>query len=43
MRERGADVTRIVLPGCNHFQANYAAGDADGPWVAPAVGWMRSH
>lgn len=43
IRGRGADVTRIFLPGCNHFEANYAAGDPDGPWVGPAADWMRSH
>ncbi len=43
LRARGADVTRIVLPGCNHFQANYAAGDADGPWVDAAADWMGGH
>lgn len=41
LRAQGGAVDRIVLDGCNHFQASYAAGDGDGPWVDAAVAWMR--
>jgi len=43
MRTAGADVERLVLPGRNHGSASFAAGEADGPWVVPAVSWMRRH
>lgn len=43
LAQLGCDVTRIVLPGCNHFEAHYASGDANGPWLSHAVNWMRNH
>jgi arylformamidase len=39
----GGDVQRIVLPGCNHFTASYAGGEANGPWVPKAIEWMTRH
>ena len=36
----GVPVQRIVLPGRDHFSASTACGEADGPWVGPAVSWM---
>lgn len=39
----GGDVTRIVFEGRNHFTASYAGGEADGPWVAPAIEWIGAH
>jgi acetyl esterase/lipase len=39
LRSVGADVVRLVLPGCDHFQANLTAGD-DGPWTRTAIRWM---
>lgn len=42
LRDIGGDVTRMVLAGCSHFEAHYTSGDPDGPWLAPAVSWMRS-
>jgi arylformamidase len=41
--QRGGDVTTLILPGCDHFQACYAAGDASGLWVKRAVDWMQDH
>ncbi|MBN8491555.1 MAG: alpha/beta hydrolase fold domain-containing protein, partial [Burkholderiales bacterium] len=41
LQEAGVPVQRLVLDGCDHFQASLACGDADGPWVGPAVDWMR--
>jgi acetyl esterase/lipase len=38
----GTDVTRLVLPVRDHFEACYAAGDPDGPWLPQAVDWMRA-
>lgn len=43
LREAGAPVERLELPGRNHGSASFAAGEADGPWVNPAVAWMRRH
>ena len=37
----GGDAERVVLKGCNHFTASYAGGEADGPWVPRALGWME--
>jgi acetyl esterase/lipase len=37
LNERGADASSVVLPGCDHFGASLAAGDADGAWVPLAV------
>jgi arylformamidase len=39
----GGDVARIELAGRDHFTACYAAGEPDGPWVAPARRWMSEH
>lgn len=36
----GGRVERLVMPGRNHFTASYAAGEADGPWVGPALRFM---
>ena len=37
----GGDAERMVLKGRNHFTASYAGGEADGPWVKRALGWME--
>ncbi len=39
----GGDVQRLVLNGCNHFTASYAAGDPDGPWASKAIEWITQH
>ena len=41
LRRSGVPAQCLVLDGCDHFQASLACGDADGPWVGPAVAWMR--
>ena len=41
LQAAGVPVQCLVLDGCDHFQASFACGDADGPWVGPAVDWMR--
>lgn len=37
----GARAERVMMPGCNHFSASYAGGEADGPWVGAALRFMR--
>ena len=32
-----------MLAGCNHFNASFACGDAEGRWVGRAVAWMRGN
>jgi len=39
---RGGTVERIVLDGRDHFTASLAGGEADGPWVGPAIAWMAA-
>jgi arylformamidase len=39
---RGGAVERIVLDGRDHFTASLAGGEADGPWVGPAIAWMAA-
>ncbi len=41
-RAAGGSVKRDVLAGRNHFSASYAGGEADGPWVKPALAFMAS-
>lgn len=41
LQAAGVATRSLVLDGCDHFQASLACGDADGPWVGPAVAWMR--
>jgi dipeptidyl aminopeptidase/acylaminoacyl peptidase len=43
LREHGATVTRLVLEGRDHFSASYAGGEADGPWVPPALDFIARH
>ncbi|MEX2201293.1 MAG: alpha/beta hydrolase [Dongiaceae bacterium] len=43
LRARGGDATRLVLAGRDHFSASYAGGEPDGPWVNPALVWIKSH
>ena len=32
----------MVLEGCDHFHANYEAGNPDGPWPERAAAWMAA-
>jgi len=43
LKALGADVSEIVLPGCDHLGASYESGKADGNWVKAATRWMREH
>jgi arylformamidase len=43
LRAAGGDVERLVLAGRDHFSASYAGGEAEGPWVPPALEWLRRH
>ena len=43
LRTAAADVTSMVLPGCDHLGASYASGEPEGAWVNAAVDWMRRH
>lgn len=42
LREAGGQVKRLVLDGCDHFGASYAAGDPEGVWVSTALTWMAA-
>lgn len=39
----GGDVTTLVLAGCDHLEASYECGKADGRWLGKALDWMASH
>jgi acetyl esterase/lipase len=41
VRTMGGEAEQLELAGRTHFTASYAAGEADGPWVKPAVAFMR--
>lgn len=41
LKAAGGEVSRIVLPGRDHFTASYAGGEPDGPWVPTAIDWMN--
>ena len=41
LRAAGGTADTLVLDGCDHFGASYAAGDPDGPWPERAVAWMK--
>lgn len=41
-RAAGGAIRRDVLQGRDHFSASYAGGEADGPWVMPALAFMAS-
>ncbi|MBL0421847.1 alpha/beta hydrolase [Ramlibacter sp. AW1] len=38
----GGQAELMKLPGCDHFGAHLAAGDADGPWAPRAIAWMAA-
>jgi arylformamidase len=42
LRAASVEVESIVLPGCNHFTAHLAGGDANGIWVPRAIEFIRS-
>lgn len=42
LKEKGLSVQTLVLPGCNHFTASYAAGEMDGIWPNALNDWMQS-
>lgn len=42
LKEKGLSVQSLVLPGCNHFTASYAAGEEGGIWPDTLNGWMQS-
>lgn len=41
--ENDAEVERLVLPGRDHFSANFAGGEVEGPWLPQALAWIASH
>jgi arylformamidase len=43
VREAGGKADELELPGRSHFTANYAGGEASGPWVPIALEFMRSN
>ncbi len=43
LRAAGADVATLTLAGCDHLQASYDCGRADGQWLPVALDWMASH
>ena len=40
LRAARGSVETMVLEGCDHFHANYEAGNPDGPWPERAAAWM---
>jgi arylformamidase len=42
LRAAGGKVVELAMEGRDHFTASYAGGDAEGPWVRAATGWMIS-
>lgn len=42
LRQAGGQVERVILEGCDHFQASYAAGAANGLWLPRALAWIRA-
>ncbi|MCI2809098.1 alpha/beta hydrolase [Eoetvoesiella caeni] len=42
LEQKGLRVQTLVLPGCNHFTASYAAGEVDGIWPNTLNDWMQS-
>jgi len=40
LREQGGHVEHVVMPERTHFTASFAGGEADGPWVPPALAFM---
>ncbi len=43
LRAAGGDVTTLILAGCDHLQASYECGKADGQWLPVVLDWMASH
>ncbi len=43
LRAANVDVTTLVLAGCDHLEASYECGKADGRWLPDAAAWMASH
>ena len=43
LKALGVDVSKVVLPDCDHLGASYESGDPDGVWVKTATRWMREH
>jgi acetyl esterase/lipase len=41
LKAAGGEVSRILLPGRDHFSASYAGGEPAGPWVPAAIDWMN--
>lgn len=43
LRGAGAVASCIEMPGRTHFTSSFAGGEADGPWVPPALEFMAGH
>ncbi len=41
LRAAGVSVATVEMPGCDHLGASYASGEADGPWLRPALDFLR--
>jgi len=40
LKAAGGSAETMVFEGCDHFHANYEAGNPDGPWPERAAAWM---
>jgi acetyl esterase/lipase len=43
LRKADCAVECVVLPGRDHFGSSLAGGERNGPWVAHAIAFIRSH
>lgn len=43
LRTAGGDVTTLVMTGCDHLEASYETGKAEGQWLSAALSWMAAH
>jgi arylformamidase len=42
LRAAGGKVVELAMEGRDHFTASFAGGEAEGPWVQAATGWITS-
>lgn len=42
LRAAGGKVVELAMEGRDHFTASFAGGEAKGPWVQAATGWITS-
>jgi dipeptidyl aminopeptidase/acylaminoacyl peptidase len=40
LKTAGGEAESLILPDCDHLEASYVTGRANGPWVTKALSWM---